>query len=169
MGEQKKEVKEVNGSVVIVRNNCTEILMLLNNRDPQKLELPGGGIELGELPVDGAVREVQQETGIVISPRCLFWVGNFVFRERYGIVHLFEYMNHFEGILPEHASHEVAQKKWMSISEILTLSRSETYPAQQALIAHYARWVRYGRKEVVMDYLSAPFETLKEYSLPARS
>lgn len=160
--------KEVNGSVVVVRNNCGEILILLNNRDPQKLELPGGGIKRGELPVHGAVREVRQETGLVISPHDLLWVGNFVFRERYGIVHLSEYQCAFTRILPEHTSHEVAEKRWMSIPEILVLSRSDTYPAQQALIAHYAQWVRNGRNEVVSDYLSEPFKTLEENSLPAR-
>lgn len=159
---------EVNGSVVVIKNNCGEILILLNNRNPQKLELPGGGIELGELPVHGAVREVHQETGIVISPHDLLWVGNFVFRERYGIVHLFEYQYAFTRILPEHTSNEVAEKNWMSIPEILVLSRSDTYPAQQALIAHYAQWARNGRNGVVTDYLSAPFKTLEENSLPAR-
>ena len=162
--------KEANGSVVVVKNNCGEILILLNNRDPQKLELPGGGIELGELPAQGAVREVHQETGIVISPHDLLLVGNFVFRERYGIVHLFEYQYQYAStrVLPEHTSHEVAEKRWMSIPEILVLSRSDTYPAQQALIAHYAQWARNGRNKVVTDYLSAPFNTLEENSLPAR-
>lgn len=143
--------------------------MLLNNRDPQKLELPGGGIEMGELPVDGAVREVWQETGIAISLCDLLWVGNFVFRERYGIVHLFEYRHAFTGTLPEHTSHEVAEKKWMSDHEILTLSRAETYPAQQALIMHYLQWVRNGKQRVVTDFLSAPFKTLERNSLPART
>lgn len=160
---------EVNGSVVIVRNKCGEILTLRNNRKPQKLELPGGGIEMGELPVDGAVREIRQETGIVISPCDLLWVGNFVFRERYGIVHLFEYKHAFTGMLPEHTSNEVAEKRWMSGNEILTLSRAETYPAQQALVMHYLQWIRNGKNGVVTDFLSAPFETLERYSLPART
>ena len=159
---------EVNGSVVVVRNNVNEILMLLNNRSPSKFELPGGGIELGELPVTGAVREVRQETDIIVFPHDLHWVGNFVFKERYGIVYLYEYKHHFAGTLPEHTSHEVRAKRWMSIPEILTLSRGETYPAQQALIAHYAQWARNGRRGVVTDYLSVPFETLEENGLPAR-
>lgn len=166
MGEQRNEV---NGSVVVVRNRYTEVLMLLNNRTPQKLELPGGGIGLGELPVYGAVREVHQEIGIVISPHDLLLVGNFVFRHVYGIVHLFEYQHHFTRVLPDHTSHEVAEKRWMSIPEILVLSRSDTYPAQKALVAHYAQWARNGKQGVVTDYLSAPFETLEENSLPART
>lgn len=162
------ETKEVNGSVVIIRNGCTEVLMQLNNRDPQKFELPGGGIKMGETPVMGAVREVQQETGIVIPPHNLLLVGNFVFRERYGIVYLYEYQHTFTGPLPDHISNEVSKKEWMSIAEILTLSRSDTYPAQQALIAHYAQWARNGRLGVVIDYLSAPFDTLEGNSFPAQ-
>jgi len=160
---------EVNGSVVIIRGKCPEILMLLNNRSPKKFELPGGGIELGELPVDGAVREVRQETGIVFSSHDLHWVGNFIFRQRYGIVHLYELKHPFTGRFPNHETHEVAEKKWMSIPEILTLSRSDTYPAQQALIVHYKQWVKNGRQGVVTDYLSPPFTTLEENSLPAQT
>lgn len=33
--------------------------------------LPGGHLEAGERPVDAAVRELQEETGIVISPEAL--------------------------------------------------------------------------------------------------
>jgi 8-oxo-dGTP diphosphatase len=32
------------------------------------LEFPGGGIEPGEMPMDAAVREVQEEVGISVNP-----------------------------------------------------------------------------------------------------
>lgn len=160
---------EVNGSVVIVRSVVDDIiLMLLNNRSPQKWNLPGGGIGLGELPVDAGVRELGQETGVIVSSSDLTRVGSFVFRERYGIVYLYEYRWCFIGTLPKHSCHEVAESQWMSIEKILSLSRDEAYPAQQALIAHYAQWVQRGRRGTVEDYLSAPFVTLRGIGLPAQ-
>lgn len=162
-------MSEVNGSVVIVRGARDDnILMLLNNRSPQKWNLPGGGIGLGELPVDAGARELDQETGIIVSSNDLVHVGSFVFRERYGIVYLYEYQRCFTGILPGHSCHEVAEKQWMSVEKILSLSRDETYLAQQFLIAHYTQWIQRGRRGTVEDYLSAPFVTMEGIGLPAQ-
>lgn len=159
---------EVNGSVVVVRSTENDILMLLNNRKPQKWNLPGGGIGLGELPIDAGTRELDQETGIIVSPSDLMRVGSFVFRERYGIVYLYEYRQCFIGTLPEHSCHEVAEMQWMSAEKILSLSRDETYLAQQALIVHYIQWVQRGREGTIEDYLSAPFVTMEGIGLPAQ-
>jgi ADP-ribose pyrophosphatase YjhB (NUDIX family) len=45
------------------------LLLVLRNREPGKSEwsLPGGFVETGESPVEAAVRELQEETGLAVS------------------------------------------------------------------------------------------------------
>ncbi|HEV2402848.1 MAG TPA: NUDIX domain-containing protein [Candidatus Saccharimonadales bacterium] len=40
---------------------------ILLTKQHKALHLPGGGIELGEMPEDGVVREVKEETGLDVS------------------------------------------------------------------------------------------------------
>ena len=60
----------------IVVNQDNQILLIRRN-DSRTLAPPGGGMDLGELPPDGAAREVYEETGISVNPQKLaavyFW------------------------------------------------------------------------------------------------
>ena len=47
---------------VIVDDQDRVLLALWNEAEPQ-WSLPGGGVDLGETPADGAVREVREESG----------------------------------------------------------------------------------------------------------
>ena len=57
--------------------------LLMQERDehapvwPDRWCFPGGGLEPGEEPVDGAVRELAEETGIVVAPNDLTDLGQF--------------------------------------------------------------------------------------------
>jgi 8-oxo-dGTP pyrophosphatase MutT (NUDIX family) len=65
-------------------------VLLLHTCDPGRSgtevwELPGGGLEVGEVPVDGARRELYEETGIVageLGPRLGVVEMDFVFAGR---------------------------------------------------------------------------------------
>jgi 8-oxo-dGTP pyrophosphatase MutT (NUDIX family) len=53
--------------------------------DPDKWGLPGGHLEPGEAPVDGAARELLEETGVRLGPGDLIlWRAIEVFHEAYG-------------------------------------------------------------------------------------
>lgn len=49
-------------------------LLLVQSRDDGAWSTPGGAIELDETPATAVVREVWEETGLVVTPRRLFGV-----------------------------------------------------------------------------------------------
>jgi 8-oxo-dGTP pyrophosphatase MutT (NUDIX family) len=55
------------GATGIVLNDKNEILLQLR-RDLNVWGLPGGGMEPGEEPAEGVVREVYEETGVIVQP-----------------------------------------------------------------------------------------------------
>lgn len=55
------------GATGIVINDQNEILLQLR-KDKEIWGLPGGGMEPGEEPADAVVREVYEETGVIVQP-----------------------------------------------------------------------------------------------------
>lgn len=48
-----------------------KVLVVKSWLSPDQWGLPGGGLHKGEKPVEGAIREVQEETGITLKPKQL--------------------------------------------------------------------------------------------------
>lgn len=75
----------------IIRNDSGEIL-LQNKGNGEKWSLPAGAIELGEAPAEAIVREVREETGLLVVPKKLVGVfGGKDFRYQYPNGHQVEY------------------------------------------------------------------------------
>jgi len=53
------------GAFAIILNEAGQVL-LSHRRDFDAWNLPGGGVESGELPTEAVVREVQEETGLEV-------------------------------------------------------------------------------------------------------
>ena len=94
-------------------------LLLVREADPRvhgKYDLPGGHPEDGESPLECAVREVMEETGLSVEPSCLLGIylqgdmRNIVFR---AIVADGEPVTHGSDIL---------STEWLSVDDIASLS-----------------------------------------------
>jgi 8-oxo-dGTP pyrophosphatase MutT (NUDIX family) len=69
-----------------------EILVLKGWYGSNKWMLPGGGMHKDEQPVEAAIRELNEETGIVAKPSDLRYVGGGKVKDSYGLgynYHLF--------------------------------------------------------------------------------
>jgi 8-oxo-dGTP pyrophosphatase MutT (NUDIX family) len=69
-----------------------EILVLKGWYGSNKWMLPGGGMHKGEQPAEAAVRELEEETGIVALPQDLTFVASGDVKDSYGLgykYHLF--------------------------------------------------------------------------------
>ena len=60
--------------VVIIRDHQGKILMVGRKDQPENWGLPGGKVEKGELVSKAAIREVYEETGLLLQPRYLKYV-----------------------------------------------------------------------------------------------
>ena len=52
-----------------------ERILLVHRRDMDLWDLPGGGLDPGELPTEGAIRETKEETGLDVEVERLFIIG----------------------------------------------------------------------------------------------
>ena len=68
---------------------CDEQILLIKRHNPALWELPGGGMEPGETPVQTIMREVREETGLHVECREL--LGHYArhgFRSHYALVYI---------------------------------------------------------------------------------
>lgn len=61
-------VRKATGSVVVMVDPSGRVLVLRRSYPPGDWVLPGGNAESGESPVETAVREVREETGLAVVP-----------------------------------------------------------------------------------------------------
>ncbi|WP_075972384.1 TIGR00730 family Rossman fold protein [Glutamicibacter halophytocola] len=67
---------QITVSAVIIRNDAGQVLTV-RKRGTTLFMFPGGKPELGESPIDAAVREVSEELGVNLDPALLRLVGTF--------------------------------------------------------------------------------------------
>ncbi len=112
---------------VIVRGG--EIL-LSHEKNVDWWLIPGGGMEAGETPEECCVREVEEETGLIVRPIRLFLIMNEYYEEwRYvSYYYVCEPAGTGQRRLTEAEKRRGAQPEWVSAEEALSLfSRHQEY------------------------------------------
>lgn len=104
-------------SLVVVTHSSKVLFGL--NRWRQEWELPGGMIDADETPRAAAARELEEETGLVVRPDELTWVGLADFelhnpsRRELAAV----YFVSFDDAPSTHATHELVDVAWLSLGD----------------------------------------------------
>lgn len=95
-------------------------ILLIRRADNGLWAMPGGGLEVGETPAQGAVREALEETGVSCEPVALVGVydsrfcGTISYYQLYQFSFLCRLLPDVEVIDPPPHAHEILEKGWFS-------------------------------------------------------
>ena len=110
-------------SSVVVRNEKGEILLVqeADSRVRGKWNLPGGHAEDGESPLECAIRELHEETGLRVTPDGLLGI----YRHADGGLN-FVYVAHLASDeAPVTTGEDILSAQWLSIEEAVALPSAE--------------------------------------------
>ncbi len=119
-----------------------QILLIKRKYDPEagKWSIPGGHLELGESPEEGAAREAKEEVGIDVKIIGLSGVVNKILKDNHGkikyhyvLINFFAepILNKNQGELVIRPSEECLDAKFVSISEL------NTFDLTKSLLDHF--------------------------------
>ena len=109
-------------NAAFVLNDKGELLVERRGREPQKgmVDLPGGFADIGETAEEGVIREVREETGLVVTrAEYLFSFPNTYLYSGFTVptLDLF-FLCHVSDLSTLCAADDAAEVKWMPIAQI---------------------------------------------------
>lgn len=102
--------------------------ILLSKQFGDRYDLPGGGLDLGEVPEAGVIREVKEETGIdVKNPRLVDFVNSFFHdahaeKDYYHCIILYFVCEYIGGVLSA-AGFDEWEKQYAEMAEWIPLAK----------------------------------------------
>lgn len=103
-------------AVVLLKKENNDTLVLLNEKAPNKWELPGGKVEPGENSKEAAIREIKEETNININPKKLITIDEMM--PEYKTDKRCNYYGYFVDDQTIKAGSDAKKLKWFSINEL---------------------------------------------------
>jgi ADP-ribose pyrophosphatase YjhB (NUDIX family) len=116
--------QRVGAYAVCVRDGA---LLMVRFTGVDRWALPGGGLEHGEDPRDAAVREVAEETGLVVTLGRLLEVGSRVWDDRDHRLHMISILYAGEitgGTLRDEVGGSSDRAAWVPLADVAGLDRS---------------------------------------------
>lgn len=95
-------------------------ILLIRRADNALWAMPGGALDVGETPAQGAVREVLEETGVACEPIALVGIHDSRLCGTHSLHHLYQFsflcrpLPGIEKIHPSSHAHEVIELNWFS-------------------------------------------------------
>ncbi len=135
------------GVFVAIRGADDSFLLVQHAYGDQKLSLPGGKLEQGELVPGGGRRETLEEAGVIVEIGRL--VGIFSLRKKFGLAILLEGKIVGGQLRPDHK-----ETSFCEFFKISKLKPEEIYPAQLSLLM----WMEKTKNQTapVYGWLSVP-------------
>jgi 8-oxo-dGTP pyrophosphatase MutT (NUDIX family) len=140
-GSQAREFSA--GGVVVRGEQLVTIVPTRRAADGSRvLALPKGHVDPGETPIEAAVREVREETGIVAEPVCELGESRYWYRRdgrTIGKTVQFFLFDHVDGDTADHDD-EVEEVRWIDLREALTaLSHTAEREMVELALAHLGK------------------------------
>lgn len=129
-----------------VKNESEKILLTQRHPDKDwgmKWECSGGALVQGETVLEGAKRELAEETGIIINDEQIKYLGKSILNEYQCIMYTFLACVH-DDVKLELQEEEVVDSKWISICEMENL-KGEIVPNL------WERWLQF-KSDLTMYY-----------------
>lgn len=93
-------------------------ILLIRRADNHLWAMPGGGLEAGETPAQGVVREALEETGVACEPVALVGVYDSRLCGTISLYHMYQFLflcrplSHIDRIDPPSHAHEALETNW---------------------------------------------------------
>ena len=112
--------------VVITRETKPKVLLIERENEPFKgcWAFPGGFMEMNETLAECAIRELEEETGLVVNTEDIFSIGTFskVDRDPRGRTISQAFLALIEAPIEVKAQDDAAKAKWWPLNELPTLA-----------------------------------------------
>ncbi len=125
----EKTFSMVHAAGGLVHNKQNNILLIYRRN---KWDLPKGKIDHGETPVQAALREVQEETGVMkLKVKHLITVSRYIYKENgkpfLKVVYWYHMKTKFQGPLIPETKEQITKVQWKSKSEISKMAEGKMY------------------------------------------
>lgn len=112
------ELKRVNVVYCLLYNKESKKILMVYNHDTQGWSMPGGAVEEGETLEQATIREVYEETNLLVKIKDIVAVNECVFQDKQEHAIFFTFSGEvISGIISIKNPEEISKIEWVDISE----------------------------------------------------